>query len=57
MVTWGHLEAWVHGLALKGKDSENALVDAAQRFVSDETLQCFNSEGEFAKSQRPFRGS
>jgi hypothetical protein len=34
----------------KGEDAEDALVHAAQRFVSDETFQCFDSEREFAKS-------
>jgi hypothetical protein len=42
------LKPWVNGLALKSKDPEHALVHAAQRFVSDETLQCFDSECEFA---------
>ena len=44
------LKPRIDGLALKSKNSEDTLVHAAQWFVSDETLQCFDSESEFAKS-------
>jgi len=31
-------------------------VDAAQRFLPNEPLQCLDAEGEFAQRQRSFRG-
>ena len=37
------LEARVDGFTLQRENSEHALVHAAQRFVPDETLQCFDS--------------
>jgi hypothetical protein len=34
------LQAWIDGFALKSEDTEDALMHAAERFLSDETLQC-----------------
>jgi hypothetical protein len=34
------LQARIDGFALKSEDTEDALVYAAERFLSDETLQC-----------------
>jgi hypothetical protein len=37
------LEAWVDGLALEREHAEDAFVDAAERFASDEALECLDA--------------
>jgi hypothetical protein len=41
----------IHRLALKGEDTEDAFVDAPKRFPQDESLQCFDANGEFTECQ------
>ncbi len=45
------LQARVDGLALEGQHAEDALVDAAQGFPSDEALQRLDAEREFANGE------
>jgi hypothetical protein len=44
----GGSEPGVDGLALHRQDPEDTLVDAVQRLVVDEPLECFGAEGELA---------
>jgi len=37
------LEPWIDGFAFQGENSKHTLVDAAKRFLVDETLQCFDT--------------
>jgi hypothetical protein len=49
------LQAGIDGFALKGEDTEDALVYAAERFLSDETLQCRNAQSKLAKREGALR--
>jgi hypothetical protein len=51
-VAGGALESRIDGLAFQGEHTEDALVNTAQRLISDKTLQGFNAKREFALSQR-----
>jgi len=37
------LQTRIDRLALKGEDTENAFMDAAKRFLADESLQSFDT--------------
>ena len=45
------LEARIDGLAFKGEDTEHAFVDAAKRFLADESFQRLNPKSEFTQCQ------
>jgi hypothetical protein len=45
------LQTRIDRLAFKGEDTKDAFVDAAQRFLSDKSLQRLNSESELVKCQ------
>src|SRR5438105_2338614 len=44
-----HLQPRINRLALQSQDAEDALMHPAQRLLADETLQPFDTEGEFAE--------
>ena len=48
------LQARINGLAFESQDAENGFMNAAQRFLVDESLQSFDTERKFAKRQRAF---
>src|SRR5206468_2294741 len=48
-----NLQPRVHGLALQGKDAEDALMHPAQRLPADETLQALDAQGELPESEGP----
>ena len=50
------LQPGVYGFAFQGEDSEDALVDAAQRLAADEPLQALDSKGELAERQGALAG-
>ena len=43
------LEARIDGLTFKREDTKNTFVDAAKRFIPNESFQRFNPKSEFAK--------
>ena len=45
------LEARVNRLAFESQDTEDTFMDAAKRFLPDESLQGFNTQSEFAEGQ------
>lgn len=48
------LEPRIHGLAFHRKNSECALMHAAQRFRPDESLQSLHAQRELAQRKRAF---
>src|SRR5437660_788050 len=48
------LEPRINGLAFESQDAENGFMNAAQRFLVDESLQSFDTKRKFAKRQRAF---
>jgi hypothetical protein len=45
------LQTRIDGLAFKGEDTEDAFMDATQRFLADKSLKRLNSESELAECQ------
>ncbi len=46
------LESGIDRLAFERQHSEDAFVNAAEWFVIDEALQCFDSQREFTSGER-----
>src|SRR5881628_543288 len=46
------LQPRIHGLAFKGEDPEDALVNAIERLAPRESLERFDAQGELAERQR-----
>src|SRR5207245_10804567 len=59
--TWGQSptyrpsETGINRFAFESEDTENALVDAAKRFLSDETFHCLNAQSKLAKREGTLR--
>ena len=48
------LQPRINRLALQRQHPENAFMNAAQRFLADESLQRLNAQGKLPDGERPF---
>ena len=51
------LQTWIDRLAFEGEYSKDAFMYATKRFLPDESLQCFDANGEFTKCQGTLGGN